>query len=94
MLELDGDILDENAEMLELDYLQSSLWLQINFIQYGELKAKMKILKSHYQLNRDPSLLYSNNRPIKSFVNNFINKDRKGCRKYLQKSTFIRYWQY
>ena len=38
-----GDIRYEKAEMLELDYLQSSLGLKINFIQYGELKAKMKI---------------------------------------------------
>ena len=30
-----GDILYEHAEMLELDYLQSSLGLKINFIQYG-----------------------------------------------------------
>ena len=63
--------------MLEIDYLPSSLGLNINFIQYGELKSKMKILKSHYQLNRDPILLYSNNKPIESFVNRFINKTKR-----------------
>ena len=40
----------------------------------------MKTLKNYYQLNRDPTSLYLNNRPINSFVNNFINKDKKGCR--------------
>ena len=60
------DILDENAEMLELEYLQCSLGLMINFIQYGELKANMKTLKNHYQSNRDPTLFYPNKIPINS----------------------------
>ena len=65
-ISLVGDILNENAEMLELEYLQSSLGLMINFIQYGELKANMNTLKNHYQLNRDPTLFYPNKRPINS----------------------------
>ena len=75
-----GDILVDKVEMLYLEYLQSSLGLKINFIQYGELKAKVKVLISYYQLNRDPTLMYQHNRPINSFVHNFINKDKKGCR--------------
>ena len=66
--------------MLDLEYSQPTLGPKINFIQYGELKAKMKISNSYYQLNRDPTLIYPNNRPINLFVNKFINKDKKGCR--------------
>ena len=40
----------------------------------------MKTWKNYYQLNRDLTILQPNNRPINSFVNNFINKDKKGCR--------------
>ena len=67
----------DKVEMLDLENLQSSLGLKINFIQYGELKAKVKFLISYYQLNRDPTLMYQNNRPINSFVHNFINTKTK-----------------
>ena len=57
----------------------------------SELKAKMKTWKKYYQLDRDLTILWPNNRPINSFVNNFINKDKKGLQKYLQNGTSIRY---
>ena len=40
----------------------------------------MTTLKRYYKLYRDPTLLYPNNRPINSFLNNFINKDKKSGR--------------
>ena len=48
-----ADVLDAKKVMYELDYL---FCLRINFIQYGQLKAKMKTLKGYYQLEIDPTI--------------------------------------
>ena len=56
--------------MFEQDYVHSSVGRKIDFTYDGELKATMKT-----SINKYPTLLYPNNRPISSFDNKCINND-------------------